>query len=252
MKIRFIGHSGFYVELEEMNLLFDYYRGDLPEIDRSKPLFVFVSHAHPDHFQREIFSLAEKADNVVYFLSDDIRRSALPLQIQESVRLLAPETETEICRLVQDETGRELRQEVFLTVNTYRSTDEGVAFLIDCDEARIYHAGDLNDWHWEENTEAENNVQRTLYLEELRELRAEVERSGRLPDIAFVPVDSRLGENYWLGADAYMREVGARYLVPMHLNGDKTVIRKLRERSEARDYRDQILGTGEEGEVFSL
>ena len=172
MKIRFIGHSGFYVELEEMNLLFDYYRGELPEIDRSKPLFVFVSHAHPDHFQRDIFSLAEKADNVVYFLSDDIRRSALPLQIQESVRLLAPETETEICRLVQDETGRELRQEVFLTVNTYRSTDEGVAFLIDCDEARIYHAGDLNDWHWEENTEAENNVQRTLYLEELRELRA--------------------------------------------------------------------------------
>lgn len=40
MKIRFIGHSGFYVELEEMNLLFDYYRGELPEIDRSKPLFV--------------------------------------------------------------------------------------------------------------------------------------------------------------------------------------------------------------------
>ena len=113
MKIRFIGHSGFYVELEEMNLLFDYYRGELPEIDRSKPLFVFVSHAHPDHFQRDIFSLAEKADNVVYFLSDDIRRSALPLQIQECVRLLAPETETEICRLVQPETGRELRQEVF-------------------------------------------------------------------------------------------------------------------------------------------
>ena len=79
MRIRLIGHSGFYVELEEMNLLFDYYRGELPAPDTDKPLFVFVSHAHPDHFQKSIFSLAERADNVVYFLSDDIRRSALPL-----------------------------------------------------------------------------------------------------------------------------------------------------------------------------
>ena len=252
MRIRLIGHSGFYVELEEMNLLFDYYRGELPAPDTDKPLFVFVSHAHPDHFQKSIFSLAERADNVVYFLSDDIRRSALPLWVQGNVKLLAPETETELCRLVRDAESGEPRQETFLKVNTYRSTDEGVAFLVDTAEARIYHAGDLNDWHWEENTAAENNAQRTLYLEELREIRAEVERSKRIPDIAFVPVDSRLGADYWRGADAYMREVGARYLVPMHLYGDASVIQKLREREVSRPYRDRILGTGREGEVFSL
>ena len=38
MRIRLIGHSGFYVELEEMNLLFDYYRGELPAPDTDKPL----------------------------------------------------------------------------------------------------------------------------------------------------------------------------------------------------------------------
>lgn len=252
MRIRLIGHSGFYVELKEMNLLFDYYRGELPEPDPDKPLFVFVSHAHPDHFQKSIFSFAERADNVVYFLSDDIRRSELPLWVQDSVRLLAPETETELCRLVRDTESGEAKQETFLKVNTYRSTDEGVAFLIDTAEARIYHAGDLNDWHWEENTAAENNAQRTQYLEELREMRAEVERSGRIPDVAFVPVDSRLGGEYWRGADAYMREVGARYLIPMHLFGDVSVIQKLRARETSRPYRDRILGTGREGEVFTL
>ena len=49
-----------------------------------------------------------------------------------------------------------------------------------------------------------------------------------------------------------MREVGARYLVPMHLYGDASVIQKLREREVSRPYRDRILGTGREGEVFTL
>ena len=49
MKVTFIYHSAFLVELERCSLLFDWYGGDLPKIDRTKPLYVFASHHHGDH-----------------------------------------------------------------------------------------------------------------------------------------------------------------------------------------------------------
>ena len=59
MKITYIGHSGFSVELESHILLFDYYEGTMPEFDPAKKLLVFASHSHPDHFNREILKLAD-------------------------------------------------------------------------------------------------------------------------------------------------------------------------------------------------
>ena len=48
MKVTFILHSCYHVELEGCCLLFDYYEGEVPESD--KPLYVFASHSHEDHF----------------------------------------------------------------------------------------------------------------------------------------------------------------------------------------------------------
>ena len=52
MKVTFIYHSAFLVELERCSLLFDWYGGDLPKIDRTKPLYVFASHHHGDHYSQ--------------------------------------------------------------------------------------------------------------------------------------------------------------------------------------------------------
>ena len=49
LKITFIYHSGFAVETPDCTLLFDYYRGDIPEFAAEKPLYVFSSHKHADH-----------------------------------------------------------------------------------------------------------------------------------------------------------------------------------------------------------
>ena len=38
MKVIYLGHSGFFVEMEDACFLFDYYKGDLPEADRGKKL----------------------------------------------------------------------------------------------------------------------------------------------------------------------------------------------------------------------
>ncbi len=53
MKVTFILHSGYFVELDSCCLLFDYWRGDIPQSD--KPLYVFASHHHEDHFSPEVF-----------------------------------------------------------------------------------------------------------------------------------------------------------------------------------------------------
>ena len=59
MKIIYIAHSGFLLDTGNAYFLFDYYKGMLPAIDKDKPLVVFVSHKHQDHFTPQIFSLAD-------------------------------------------------------------------------------------------------------------------------------------------------------------------------------------------------
>lgn len=61
MKITYIGHSGFFVEMEDACFLFDYYKGTIPETDGNKKMYVFVSHRHHDHYNEEIFRLQENS-----------------------------------------------------------------------------------------------------------------------------------------------------------------------------------------------
>ena len=52
-------------------------------------------------------------------------------------------------------------------VKSLRSTDEGVAFLVRCEDRIIYHAGDLNWWHWEGEDKAWNNNMAANYKREM-------------------------------------------------------------------------------------
>ena len=132
MIIDYLGHSGFLAETEKALLLFDAYRADLSKIRErpaSKPLFVFVSHAHADHFNPEIFSLANGARRVKYILSFDLRgNGAVPGRADVLF------TDAEMTCDV-DGLG---------TVRTLCSTDEGVAFLVTTPDGTFFHAGDLN------------------------------------------------------------------------------------------------------------
>ena len=49
MNVTYIFHSGFLVETKECYYIFDYWKGNLPALDVSKPVFVFSSHSHADH-----------------------------------------------------------------------------------------------------------------------------------------------------------------------------------------------------------
>ena len=69
MKITYIHHSAFLAETESACLLFDYFEGELPKIPAEKPLYVFASHRHGDHFSEVIFDLADGHENIMFVVS---------------------------------------------------------------------------------------------------------------------------------------------------------------------------------------
>ena len=133
-----------------------------------------------------------------------------------------------------------------LSVETFRSTDEGVAFWCSLDGKNIYHAGDLNHWYWEGEDEAWNRDMTAAY-------RAEVAlMEGRVADAAFLPADPRLGDWFYLGAHDFMQRSDAKHLIPMHFWGDFSVCQKLKDHPCSEGCRDRIVILKEKGQSFSL
>jgi L-ascorbate metabolism protein UlaG (beta-lactamase superfamily) len=119
-------------------------------------------------------------------------------------------------------------QEPIITIRTLISTDMGVAFYVETEGKRIYHAGDLNVWFWndepmEDNIASEKKCREEMQLlaDAIRPACAE-ERSGqakeesRLLDAAFVPLDPRLEEHAPRCMAAFMEILGAGIVFPMH------------------------------------
>ena len=133
--IEYLGGSGFLVSLGGTGLLFDASesgpdRRALPDqaaLAAFEKLYVFVSHHHDDHFSPAIYDLC--GENATYILGFDIP------QPYKGVRM----------------SPGEVRTFGALTVNAYGSTDEGVSFCVDFAGVTLFHAGDLNLWHWRES-----------------------------------------------------------------------------------------------------
>lgn len=217
MRIKYLGHSGFLAETEQVRLLFDYYTGALPE-KAEKPLYVFASHAHHDHFNPAVFSLDAR-----FILSDDIELR------RDDVIFMAPDTERDVDTL---------------HIRTLRSTDEGVAFLVKVDGYTIYHAGDLHLWLWgEEDTPEEAESMTQAFRREMEKLR------GEHIDVAFLPLDGRQNaEQYWLGLDYAARTLAIEHIFPMHLWGRYEIIEPLRK----KEYGSKIAGLCADGQEFCV
>lgn len=236
MKITYIHHSSFLVELEQVLLLFDYTDGPLPALAKDKPLIVFASHRHGDHFSPCIFDLARQYPHIFYVLSDDIWQNRVPQEMHGCTEFIGPGEELEI-----EEYGN-------LCVTAFKSTDEGVAFMAECEGQTIYHAGDLNDWRWNGETKAWNNNMHANYKKELEQIRS----GGFHPDVAFVPLDGRLEEWFYLGLHEYMEQVGADMVFPMHFWEDYSVIGRLKDLPASSEYRERVADIQKEGQVFLI
>lgn len=205
MKLIYVYHSGFILENDNIVVVIDYYKdsgwkgkeGTVHEYLRNteKRMYILASHAHPDHFNPEIFGWAEKK-NLRYILSSDIRKGN-------------KEWEDDVVWLDKGETW----QDDFLRIKAYGSTDVGISFLLHTEGKRIFHAGDLNNWHWrEESTEQEVEEAEKAFLREV----AVLAKDADFLDLAMFPVDPRLGADYMSGAKQFIDRIPVRKFVPMH------------------------------------
>lgn len=198
MKVTYIYHSGFLVETQTCYYLFDYYKGALPKLQPDKPILVFVSHRHPDHFNKKVFTLLARLgmEQIYAVLAKDISARDYPDHV--TVQRV---TFHEQYLLPQD-----------TIVDTLLSTDQGVAFLLQCPEGVIYHGGDLNDWVWEEESEQYNRQMSGSYRHEI-----DLIKDKKLTvDIAFLPLDPRQGKDYSKGILYFLEKIPVKKVFPMH------------------------------------
>lgn len=227
-------HSGFSVALNDTLLVFDYWTGEqheLPEnkrittefLQRFKEVVVFVSHEHPDHMDSEVFEW-RKAVPVTYVVSYD-----MPIGIRGK-RMSPGDTLT-----VSDK----------VSIHAFESTDLGVSFLVDLCGVRIFHAGDLNFWHWREEST----------LKEIEEAESDFQRAiaplkDESIDVAFFPVDPRQGRMFDAGANTFILSVKPRLLIPMHFWGRAEIAVEFARRARCKET--EVIAMTASGEQIRL
>ena len=228
IKIDYLGHSGFFVETDNSMFIFDYYYGDLTFLEEKsseKPLFVFSSHGHRDHFNPEIFSIVNLHQKTIYLLSFDIKDKS-GNHVTQDIHYLDADKTYEI-----EELG---------IVKTLISTDEGIAFLIQTNSETLFYAGDLHWWDWPGEDPKWLQEQETVFKREIGKL------SDINIDVAFTVLDARLEENYAKGMMHIISELHPRYILPMHFWDDRTVVDCFKELSEVKKSDTIILDTTKE------
>ncbi len=203
MKVTYLGHSGFLVEWGDIYALFDYHIGTLHLMEQDKPLYVFVSHAHGDHYNPAVWELRKNHSPVYYLVSKDISLSAA-----SKLRLGLTEADEKMITKVKPDQTYLLPGE--MTVRTLGSTDAGVAFLVRYAGQTVFHAGDLNLWLWREETAANNADMQRRFLNEMAKLK------GEAIDAAFFPLDPRQEEDCGKGLEIFNRTAQIKALFPMH------------------------------------
>lgn len=196
----FLHHSGFMLELETMILVFDYYLDPLKRLEdrlekTDKPVYFFVSHVHGDHFNRAIRKFEKRASG--YFLNRDCHLAL-----------------TDESLLHEMDVGDTVN-EVPLSVHMYGSTDAGGSYMVEAEGLTIFHAGDLNWWHWAGEGDSENREARDWFFRELSCIKE------KEVDIAMLPVDARQQAAREWGVKAYLSHFSAGLLIPMHAFGQR-------------------------------
>lgn len=249
MKVIFVHHSCFVAEVDEKVMIFDWFDGNrvngftfqgvLPEYMPDTPIYVFASHKHADHFDMDVLRLAEKYENIHFILSKDckmspnfLKKHGIDLSVKEKITYVTSRAKYEIPGSV--------------SVETLRSTDAGVAFYVQSNGIGLFHAGDLNDWSFEGTDDLTKWKMR-------REFRAEIKQlANKNINVAFVPVDPRLGENQYNALDYVLNHTDVECVFPMHMWQDYSGIEKYLARQENQLLAAKVVSITGENQEFDF
>lgn len=241
MRLYYIYHSGFAIESDEVTVIIDYYKDGLEELSgesivrnrllkKAGILYVLCSHRHSDHFNREVLSWKSLRPDIRYIFSKDIMRH----------RLAKPENAVFINKggIYEDE---------YISIRAFGSTDIGISFLIKLQGKQIFHAGDLNNWHWsEESTPQEIRKAEGDFLAEIRDL----QQIAPKVDVSMFPVDNRMGKDYMRGAEQFVERIKTTIFVPMHFGNDYQGGNAFKSFAESKGCR--FLSISHPGECFEI
>jgi L-ascorbate metabolism protein UlaG (beta-lactamase superfamily) len=242
MNIRYLFHSGFAVECEDCTVVIDYFLDECTGVraieqgvvtdayvKRPGPFYVLSSHSHRDHFNPVVLDWQKTRPGIRYIFSRDI---LLAGKVQSNPNITA---------LVSGQRYADER----ITVEAFGSTDLGVSFVIRLDGKTLFHAGDLNNWHWNREADAafSANAERA-FLTELDLIR----KAAPEMDAAMFPVDPRLGPACGKGAEQFTSAIKVKTLVPMHFSFDDA--EPLRYRNTHPEQPVEVLAV--RGQAFSL
>ena len=200
MKPTFIYNGGFLLKTGSAIILFDYYRKGHDIIRRflssPLPLYVLVSHSHPDHFNPDCLGWKSKHKEVHYIFSEELQ-SVIKGHDKEIVYLPV---------------GGEYSDSL-LTIEAFGSTDIGCSFYLTIGDTTVFHAGDLNNWHWSDESTPEEAIQAERdFLYRLGQLAA----AHNTAHLALFPADARIGNDYARGARQFLEAIHTDVFVPMH------------------------------------
>ncbi len=241
MILDYIYHSGFAIEAGDVTVIIDYYKDSSDTqpnhglvhdklLKKEGRIYVLSSHFHPDHFTREVLSWKDEHPDIKYIFSKDILKHKRATK-EEAVYIDKGDTYQDEC----------------IHIEAFGSTDVGISFLIDLQGMRIFHAGDLNNWHWdEESTPEEIKKAEGDFLAEVAYLK---QRAPQI-DLVLFPVDHRLGKNYMKGACQFVDRIKTHIFVPMHFSEDYEGGNAFREYAESKGCR--FLSITHRGESFNI
>lgn len=237
VKINYLYNSSFKIETKNHVLIFDYYFDSvengikssvngaigIEDLKTEKDVLIFCTHSHGDHFSKIIFDWKEINPRIKYILSSDIK---------------VDNNSADISKI----SCYESLQIKNVYIKAYGSTDIGISFLIKVDGISVFHAGDLNWWHWYDESHEDNIKMEKHFKEEIDELK------GETIDLAFFPVDSRLKDSYALGADYFISEMAPKVFIPMHFREDFSITNKFADKNKGTSTK--ILEITHRGEEF--
>ncbi len=280
MNIWYLYHSGYAVEAGGCLLVFDYYR-DIPEgaerglengvfdptywltraVHQSTdgaipPVIVFSSHKHGDHFNPDILAWQETIPTIRYVLSGDIsKRHLLGIPNEDIQDAGNPDNITTAARIMRIKADQTFSwPEINMLVHAFKSTDAGVAFLIDIGGKTIFHAGDLNLWLWAGESKAWNNNMSARYKKEIGKMKDYMAAGEKTLDVGFFPLDPRLESNWLEGYKYFMEHIPVKKMFPMHFGDAFPVLENVKDDLVGKNpmLRDLLILPKRRGEKFIL
>ena len=195
----------------------------MEKLKNYKNVYVFITHSHPDHFDPIVYEWYKELP-VNYIVSYE-------MPIGSRGKRMNPGDTYKISEKIQ--------------VKAFDSTDLGVSYLLSYEDINIFHAGDLNFWHWrKESTAQEIDEAEVQFKNAMEPIKKEN------IDIAFFPVDPRQGRLFDAGANYFLMSVKPRLMIPMHFWQKNEIAVEFARRSRSRD--SEVLAMTKPGEKIRL